>query len=194
MSRTRPTAISIALIAGAITLASCGSSGAKPGASGYGAKSGASGYGASTGASGYGATTPATAAPRTTTNTAATASTGSTSSTAVQVAHDTKLGDHLVDAQGRTLYLFEADHGTTTACTGSCVAAWPAATAATASAGKGIDATKLMTASGEAAHQLDYAGHLLYRFAGDKAAGDTNGVGIPRWYAVSPKGTSIETH
>jgi predicted lipoprotein with Yx(FWY)xxD motif len=111
----------------------------------------------------------------------------------VQVAHDAKLGDHLVDAQGRTLYLFEADHGMTTACTGGCVTEWPAATATKASAGKGVEAAKLTTASGEAANQLAYNGHLLYRFAGDKAAGDTNGIGIPKWYAVSPKGTSIET-
>ena len=177
MSRTRPTAISIVLVAGAIALGACGSSGSNSGASG-----------------GYGATTPTTAGTQSTTKSSSLPASGTTGSSAVQIAHDAKLGDHLVDAQGRTLYLFEADHGMTTACTGSCVTAWPAATATKASAGKGVEAAKLTTATGEAANQLAYAGHLLYRFAGDRAAGDANGVGIPKWYAVSPKGTSIETH
>lgn len=175
MSRTRPTAISIVLVAGAISLGACGSSGS------------------SSGGSGYGASTPTTAGSQSTTKSTVNASAGASGSSAVQVADDAKLGDHLVDAQGRTLYLFEADHGMTTACTGGCVTEWPAATATKASAGKGVEAAKLTTASGEAANQLAYNGHLLYRFAGDKAAGDTNGIGIPKWYAVSPKGTSIET-
>lgn len=174
MSRKTPTAISIVLVAGAIALAACGSS--VP----------------STGASGYGATTPTTTAATMATSNAATPDTKGTS--AVNVAHDAKLGDHLVDAQGRTLYLFEADHGLTTACTGSCINAWPAAKASKVSAGNGVDAAKLKSVTGEAAHQLAYAGHLLYLFAGDTKAGDANGVSIPKWYAVSPSGTSIEVH
>lgn len=35
------------------------------------------------------------------------------------------LGQILVNAQGRTLYLFQKDTGTTSACTGACAAAWP---------------------------------------------------------------------
>lgn len=173
MSRTNPTTISIVLVAAAIALAACGSSGS------------------STGAADYGATTPTTAAaPATSKSPAA----GQSGSFAVEVAHDAQLGDHLVDAQGRTLYLFEADHGLTTACTGSCVTAWPAATATKVSAGPGIDAAKVKTVTGEAPNQLAYAGHLLYRFSGDTAPGDANGVGIPQWYAVTPEGASIEMH
>src|SRR3954454_22886312 len=37
----------------------------------------------------------------------------------------TKLGHVLVDAHGRTLYLFEADHGPTSACDGACASIWP---------------------------------------------------------------------
>ena len=33
------------------------------------------------------------------------------------------IGKILVDSRGRTLYLFKADHGTKTACTGACAAA-----------------------------------------------------------------------
>ena len=35
------------------------------------------------------------------------------------------LGSILVDSQGRTVYMFGADSGTTSACTGACAAAWP---------------------------------------------------------------------
>jgi predicted lipoprotein with Yx(FWY)xxD motif len=37
----------------------------------------------------------------------------------------TGLGDVLVDRQGRTLYLFARDAGTTSACTGACAVNWP---------------------------------------------------------------------
>src|SRR5439155_3878399 len=37
----------------------------------------------------------------------------------------TGLGDVLVDRQGRTLYLFARDSGTTSACTGACAVSWP---------------------------------------------------------------------
>jgi predicted lipoprotein with Yx(FWY)xxD motif len=36
-----------------------------------------------------------------------------------------KLGKILVDAQGRTLYLFEADKAGRSACDGACASAWP---------------------------------------------------------------------
>src|SRR4051794_21791069 len=37
----------------------------------------------------------------------------------------TALGTILVDAQGRTLYLFTHDSGSTSTCTGACASAWP---------------------------------------------------------------------
>src|SRR4051812_27824310 len=35
-------------------------------------------------------------------------------------------GSILVDSQGRTLYLFQRDSGTTSACSGACAVEWPA--------------------------------------------------------------------
>ena len=46
------------------------------------------------------------------------------SSGTVRVAN-TGLGKVLVDSQGRTLYLFEKDSGTTSACSGGCATEWP---------------------------------------------------------------------
>ena len=117
-----------------------------------------------------------------------------TSAATVMVATDPTLGEHIVDGQGRTLYLFEKDQGTTTACTGGCADSWPPIVAdGSPTAGDGIDAAELATADGIEPNQVTYHGHLLYYFAGDQAAGDTNGVGLPDWYAVDPAGDAIET-
>jgi len=111
----------------------------------------------------------------------------------VSVAQNPAQGAILVDGQGRTLYLFEQDKGTTSACTGACVPVWPALTAAAQpTAGTGVDATKLSTADGQVARQVTYAGHLLYAFSGDRAPGDVKGVGIPGWYPVSPSGAKVD--
>jgi predicted lipoprotein with Yx(FWY)xxD motif len=121
---------------------------------------------------------------------ATTTTAASATAATVRLESGGELGDHLVDAQGFTLYLFEKDQGTTTACTGGCTTNWPAATASgTPVAGPGVDGSKLATAS---TGQLTYDGHLLYRFAGDKAAGDTNGTKVAAWYAVGPDGKAIE--
>jgi predicted lipoprotein with Yx(FWY)xxD motif len=117
---------------------------------------------------------------------------GSTTSVAatVAVATGSAIGDHLVDAQGRTLYLFEKDQGTTTACTAACSTNWPAVTVnGDPVAGSGVDQAKLAKAD---SGQVTYNGHLLYLFAGDKVPGDTNGTKIASWYAVDAQGSAIE--
>jgi predicted lipoprotein with Yx(FWY)xxD motif len=111
----------------------------------------------------------------------------------VAVAQNPAQGTILVDGRGRTLYLFEKDNGTTSACTGACAQVWPALTAAAQpAAGSGVDASKLSTADGQLARQVAYAGHLLYSYSGDSAAGDVKGVGIPGWYPVSPSGAKVD--
>ena len=115
-----------------------------------------------------------------------------TDAATVMVATDPALGEYLVDADGRTLYLFTQDQGTATACSGGCVDNWPPIVSDTPTAGDGIDADQLATADGIEPNQVTYHDHLLYYFAGDQAAGDTNGVGIPDWYAVDPAGNAIE--
>jgi len=110
---------------------------------------------------------------------------------------DHGLGPMLVDAQGRTLYLWKADAGTTSACTGACAQGWPPATVGAAPrAGTGVIAGRVGTTTrSDGSRQLTYAGHPLYRYAGDVRPGDvngqdSNGFGAP-WYVVAPDGKAI---
>ncbi|HZQ86979.1 MAG TPA: hypothetical protein VFA83_19190 [Acidimicrobiales bacterium] len=99
-------------------------------------------------------------------------------------------GGHLVAPDGKTVYIFDKDSGTTSACTGGCASVWPALTSSGApAAGTGVDASKLGTANGQAPNQVTYAGHLLYEFSGDSGPGQTNGTKIPNWHDVSAAGT-----
>ena len=108
-------------------------------------------------------------------------------------------GTYLVDATGRTLYLFEADTGSTSTCTGACAAAWPPATVTgTPKASGAAKASQLGTTKRtDGTTQLTYAGHPLYRFSGDAAPGDTNGAGLKafgaEWYPVTPAGETLES-
>ena len=123
----------------------------------------------------------------------ATTQAGGVSGAAVSVAQNPAQGAILVDGKGHTLYLFEHDNGTTSACTGACAQVWPAFTAGAApTAGSGVDGSKLATADGQVAQQVTYNGHLLYSYSGDAAPGDVKGVGIPGWYPVSPSGAKVD--
>jgi predicted lipoprotein with Yx(FWY)xxD motif len=130
------------------------------------------------------------------TSTAAKPTTSSGQPATVGVATATKLGHVLVDSQGRTLYLFEANKGTRSTCNGACAVAWPPLRAGHMPvSGSGVDAAKVgMTARSGGGRQITYNGHPLYRFGGDHRAGDTNGQEVTAfgasWFAVSPDGNA----
>jgi predicted lipoprotein with Yx(FWY)xxD motif len=106
----------------------------------------------------------------------------------------TGLGKVLVNDQGRTLYLFRADHGTTSACTGGCATEWPPLRAAgKPKVGTGLQASAVTTIKrSDGKSQVSYHGHPLYTYVGDQKAGDTTGQGINAfgagWYAVTSSG------
>jgi predicted lipoprotein with Yx(FWY)xxD motif len=110
----------------------------------------------------------------------------------------TTLGAILVDARGRTLYLFEKDRGGMSACDTTCVSYWPALTSrATPRAGKGVQQSMLkVTRQRNGLRQVTYAGHPLYTFVGDKRAGQTTGEGLTNfgagWDAVAASGQKVE--
>jgi len=141
---------------------------------------------------------PATAATATTTAATATATTGGTSKGATVAVRSSKLGKILVDARGRTLYLFERDKAGTSSCFGGCATAWPPyTTSGTPQAGSGASAAELgTTARSDGKTQVTYHGHPLYHYVGDTKVGDTTGEGVnafgAEWYVLSPSGSKIE--
>jgi predicted lipoprotein with Yx(FWY)xxD motif len=104
----------------------------------------------------------------------------------------------LADAAGRTLYLWEADQGDQSACDGPCAQAWPPLTTDGApAAGDGVKADLLGTSKrSDGTLGVTYAGHPLYYFSGDQAAGDANGKGSDgfgaEWWPVAPDGAAID--
>ncbi|HEY6890431.1 MAG TPA: hypothetical protein VI300_21685 [Solirubrobacter sp.] len=108
------------------------------------------------------------------------------------------LGTMLADAEGRTLYLWEADQGGASACDGPCAQAWPPLTTdGKPTAGDGVKASLLGTSKrADGTLGVTYAGHPLYYFKGDTAPGQANGQDSNAfgadWYVVSPAGAAIE--
>jgi predicted lipoprotein with Yx(FWY)xxD motif len=110
----------------------------------------------------------------------------------------TALGSILVDARGRTLYLFEKDRSGLSMCSSACTAYWPPLTSQGAPrAGSGVH--KALLTLGKAhngVRQVLYAGHPIYTFVGDKRAGQTSGEGLTNfgagWYAIAANGQKVE--
>jgi predicted lipoprotein with Yx(FWY)xxD motif len=130
-------------------------------------------------------------------------STGSASPSAsapaatVAVASNGKLGQILVDGNGRTLYLFEADKGTSSTCYGSCASYWPPLlTGSAPQAGTGANASLLGTTKRtDGTTEVTYAGHPLYYVVTDHNPGDATGQGVNNfgavWDVVGPDGNKI---
>ncbi|MGI8800901.1 MAG: COG4315 family predicted lipoprotein [Solirubrobacteraceae bacterium] len=103
-------------------------------------------------------------------------------------------GQLLVDAKGRTLYLFTADRGHRSACAGACATAWPPLLVSHAPrGGRGIRAGRLSLirrAGGQT--QLAYYGQPLYYYIGDRQPGQINCQDAEEfgghWWLVKPNG------
>jgi len=112
----------------------------------------------------------------------------------------TALGSVLVDARGRTLYLFEKDHNGLSMCTTACVAYWPPLVShGIPRAGTGVKQSLLtLGRTHNGIRQVLYAGHPLYTFVGDKHAGQATGEGLnnfgAEWYAIAASGQKVEAN
>jgi predicted lipoprotein with Yx(FWY)xxD motif len=126
-------------------------------------------------------------------------STASTAKGAVAVdLGTTKAGKVLVGPNGRAVYLFEKDKGTTSECSGACAKAWPPLTTSSEpTAGTGVTASMLgITKRADGTEQVTYNGHPLYYFEGDKKSGTIAGQGLDafgaEWYVVGASGSKVE--
>ncbi|MFE6691741.1 hypothetical protein ACFVFQ_35370 [Streptomyces sp. NPDC057743] len=107
------------------------------------------------------------------------------------------LGTLLVDGQGRTLYLFEADGERESTCYGGCAERWPPVLVSGApTAGAGVKKELLGTLTRrDGGREVTYDGHPLYYFVRDKRPGDAKGQGADdhggKWYVLAPSGDRI---
>jgi predicted lipoprotein with Yx(FWY)xxD motif len=143
----------------------------------------------SSSSSGGTASTASTAVPAT-----GAAGAGATTTDGVVNTGNSDLGTILVDSNGRTLYLFEADKGGKSACYGQCAQVWPPFIAkGKVTAGPGADASKLGTTKrNDGTLEVTYNGLPLYYYVSDSKPGDTTGNDVTQfgaqWYAVTPAG------
>jgi predicted lipoprotein with Yx(FWY)xxD motif len=109
----------------------------------------------------------------------------------------TSLGKTLVDANGRTLYLFEGDTRNLSRLSSAGLSVWPRFIATgPVKAVNGAQASKLGTISSPSGvRQVTYNGHPLYYYVGDSKPGSTRGQRLNEfgalWYVLGPSGNAV---
>jgi predicted lipoprotein with Yx(FWY)xxD motif len=109
----------------------------------------------------------------------------------------TPLGKVLVDAHGRTLYLFKGDRPNVSRLSRAGLAVWPAfASTGRPRAEGGAKAASIGTTIGRSGRrQVTYNHHPLYYYVGDQGPGGTNGQGLNQfgalWYVLAPNGNAV---
>ena len=108
---------------------------------------------------------------------------------------DDALGAYVVGMDGKSLYIFTPDTGSTSSCNDECAVNWPPLTADTAAdvaAGEGVTGAVGTITRADGSLQITLGGKPLYYFKGDQADGDVNGQGLNDvWYLAAPDGTGI---
>ncbi len=112
----------------------------------------------------------------------------------IEVTNNSDLGKILTNAEGFTMYLFEADSGGKSSCYGQCAVVWPPLTTkGQPKMIKGADSKLLGTTKRkDGTEQVTYNNWPLYGYKGDSKPGDTNGNDFTQfgaqWYALTPAG------
>lgn len=154
----------------------------------------AAGCGSSSSKSG----TTSAAAAATTAAPAASTSAAGASGVTISVKHSK---DGTILAAGpkhMTVYLFEADKGGKSACSGACAGVWPPVTTGGApqASGSASSAELATVTRSDGTRQVTYNGHPIYFFEKDGDAGDAYGQGVKGfgadWYVMSPGGNKID--
>ena len=105
----------------------------------------------------------------------------------LRVGQKADLGRFVTDSQGRTLYEFRRDTGTTSACVDACLTTWPPLTQASGqpTLAAGLGGTAGVAAQADGRRQVTYNGKLLYYYRSDANPGDTTGQGVGGvWFVV----------
>ena len=110
---------------------------------------------------------------------------------------ESDFGRILADGRGRALYLFTADHGKRSNCSGDCAAAWPPYVVkrkpvAVSGAKPGLAGA---TRRSDGKLQATYAGHPVYYYVGDRSPGEVNCQAALEfggyWYVLRGNGRAV---
>ena len=110
-----------------------------------------------------------------------------------------RYGTIIVDASGRTLYLFDIERSGVPKCYGKCAVSWPPMRApASHQAAAPLNQELIGTATrSDGSPQLVYNGHPLYYYAGDRAPGEIKCQAVIEfgggWYVIDAVGNKIAT-
>ena len=97
----------------------------------------------------------------------------------VLIEHNPDLGLYLTDTSGKTLYFFTKDASGTSACTGACLAKWPAFSSSSVTAPSVLKTSDFSAVSrADGVKQTAFMGRPLYYYSGDVKPGDVNGQGF----------------
>jgi predicted lipoprotein with Yx(FWY)xxD motif len=95
-------------------------------------------------------------------------------------------GNIITDKNGRSLYFYFNDAGTTSNCTTGCETAWPAFLALNPGVSPGLNESDFGTITrADGSMQTTYKGWPLYYFAGDSKVADVNGDKVDSLWAVA---------
>lgn len=135
------------------------------------------------------------------------ASTGPTATAAAQATASAKgpklkvvsssFGQILADGRGRALYLFTADRGKASTCSGDCATAWPPYVVKSKPvAGRGAKGRLIgTTRRSDGRLQATYAGHPVYFYEGDNEPGEVLCQAVFEfggyWYVLRANGRAV---
>ncbi len=120
------------------------------------------------------------------------ASGGTSATVDLKVAAGSGSVTNFLTTQGKTLYFFKkdtADSGKSACGAGPCLDNWPPFVVSSLDSVKpdsAVTGKLALIARDDGTMQVTYKGLPLYYFAGDKAAGDTNGSAIANWGVAAP--------
>jgi predicted lipoprotein with Yx(FWY)xxD motif len=107
-----------------------------------------------------------------------------------------QVGWFVADAAGFALYRFDKDTAKPpkSNCDGECLRMWPPVLVSDHTMTSGVDPTLVGSVTrADGKKQVTLAGWPLYRYAGDKKAGDLTGQGkAGTWFAVTPEGKKAQ--
>jgi predicted lipoprotein with Yx(FWY)xxD motif len=127
---------------------------------------------------------------------ASTASTASAKGPKLKVV-DSDYGQILANGRGRALYLFTADTGKASNCSGDCANAWPPYIVKSKPvAGPGVRSGKIgTTRRTDGGLQAIYAGHPVYFYEGDNEPGEVLCQAVNEfggyWYVLRANGRAV---